>query len=89
MGPHRREFTDSIKSNKILIERAVKFNIVPLTDQPEFRLAVAVLNDFYQFFLAVTVVFRRSKGVFLWWILREYPTHIIPKHLAVIVDVLG
>ena len=58
-----REFTDSIKSNKILIERTVKFNIVSLPDKPEFGLAVAVLNDANQFFLAVTVVFGGQRVV--------------------------
>ena len=46
--PHpARELADGVEGNKILIERAVKINIVPLPDQPEFRLAVAVLNDLY------------------------------------------
>ena len=58
-----REFADCIKSDKILIERAVKFNIVPLPDQPEFRLTVAILNDFYQLFFGVSVVFGCQRGV--------------------------
>lgn len=54
--PHAaREFADGVKSNKVLIERAVKLNVVPFPGQPEFRPVVAVFNGFYQFFLAVAL----------------------------------
>ena len=55
------EFRIGVEGDKILIERAVKLNIVSFPDQPEFRLAVTVLNDLDQFILVVTVVFRGQR----------------------------
>jgi hypothetical protein len=47
-------------------ERTIKINIVPLPDQSEGGLAVAILDDFYQLFFGVSVVFGGQRVVLLY-----------------------